>query len=162
MDWDVVFAKASNKDKSYSANGKLNIPIRVTERQMSVGNSGREVFISGTKLKVTSGAAMRYILSPTEAQQVIANSGNKKGNPPDSEFLRKAQSLGKRPLLIIEYVKIKSLCSGSLVPAVDSFFAFSFGFPGSQDAQMEQEFYFTKRAYEESSRRELWNSEMEV
>lgn len=164
--WDIMFTSASDEEEAFSADGRLPIPLRITRRKLSVADSGREVFISGTKLKVTSGSAMRYILSPQESQSVVedfrSNRGRKDVDPPDGVFLRKAQMLGKRPLLIIQYVRMSSLCQGSSTPLVDSFFALSFGFPGSKDAQLEQEFYFTKRAYEESSRFDLWNSEMEV
>ncbi len=139
--------------------------IRHASRKLAVVSSGREVMISGTKLKVTSGGAMRYILTPSDARKVIAEYQSEKGHenrePPDERYLRRAKKEGRRPLLVIQYVKMSEKCKDSADPLVTSFFALSFGFPGSKDDQIEQEFYFTRRAYEESSLQDYLNAETE-
>ena len=139
--------------------------IRHASRKLAVVSSGREVMISGTKLKVTSGGAMRYILTQSDARKVVAEYQSEKGHenrePPDERYLRRAKKEGRRPLLVIQYVKMSEKCKDSADPLVTSFFALSFGFPGSKDDQIEQEFYFTKRAYEESSLQDYLNAETE-
>lgn len=141
------------------------VTIRHSSRKLAVVSSGREVMISGTKLKVTSGGAMRYILTPSDARKVIAEYQSEKGHenrePPDERYLCKAKKEGRRPLLVIQHVKMSEKCKDSADPQTISFFALSFGFPGSKDDQIEQEFYFTKRAYEESSFQDYLNAETE-
>ena len=129
-------------------------------------SAGREIVVSGTKLKVTSGGVMGYILTLDERQKAAARfhsiRGNERREPPDSLYLHEAKILGKRPLLVLQYVTMSSLCEESVgEPAAKEFFAFSFGFPGFKDDQQEEEFYFTRRAYEEVSLQEYFNSETE-
>ena len=108
---------------------------------------------------------MRYILTQSDARKVVAEYQSEKGHenrePPDERYLRRAKKEGRRPLLVIQYVKMSEKCKDSADLLVTSFFALSFGFPGSKDDQIEQEFYFTKRAYEESALQDYLNAETE-
>ena len=163
--WDVAVATATG-DEGFDGAGRLPFPVKKSGRQLSVTSSGREIQISGTKLKVTSGGVMGYILTQSEKQNAIARyhstPKNEQRTPPDSFYLQEAKSLGKKPLLVLQYVKKTSLCKESVgEPVADEFFAFSFGFPGSKDDQKEEEFFFTRRAYEEVSLQEYFNSETE-
>ena len=139
---------------------------RAATRKLAVVSSGREILISGTKLKVTSGGAMRYILTPSEFRSVKAEYQSKMGcekrDPPDECYLQRAKIQGKRPLLIIQYVTMSESPKDSPLPRVTSFYALSFGFPGSKDDQITQEFFFTKRACEESALQEYVTAETEV
>ena len=110
---------------------------------------------------------MGYILKSDERSKAVARfrsiRGNERREPPDSFYLQEAKMLGKRPLLVLQYVTMSSLCEESVgEPVAKDFFALSFGFPGSKDDQVEEEFYFTRRAYEEVSLQEYFNSETEV
>ena len=62
---------------------------------------------------------------------------------------------------MVQYVEMSEPCKGSEMPKTKWFFALSFGFPGSKDDQVEQEYFFTKRAYEESSLLDYLNAEEE-
>ena len=164
-DWDVAVACAEGENV-FDAGGKLPFHIKKSARKLAVTSGGREIIVSGTKLKVTSGGVMGYILTLDERQRAAARfrsvRGNERREPPDSLYLHEAKLLGKRPLLVLQYVTMSSLCEESIgEPAAKEFFAFSFGFPGSKDDQQELEFYFTRRAYEEVSLQEYFNSETE-
>ena len=165
-DWDVAVACADGSD-AFDADGRLPFHVKKSARKLAVTRSGREIVVSGTKLKVTSGGVMGYILTSDERQSAVARfrsiSGNEQREPSDSFYLQEAKSLGKRPLLVLQYVTMSSLCEESVGElAAKEFFAFSFGFPGSKDDQQEEEFYFTRRAYEEVSLQEYFNSETEA
>lgn len=165
-DWDVA-VPYDGGENAFDACGRLPFPVKKSGRKLAVTNSGSEIEVSGTKLKVTSGGVMGYILTLNERQKAVARfrsiRGNEQREPPDSFYLQEAKHLGKRPLLVLQYVTMSSLCEESVVePAAKEFFAFSFGFPGSKDDQREEEFYFTRRAYEEVSLQEYFNSETEV
>lgn len=164
-DWDVAVACAEGEN-AFDAGGKLPFPIKKSSRKLAVTSGGREIIVSGTKLKVTPGGVMGYILTLDERQKAAARfrsmHGNERREPPDSLYLQEAKLLGKRPLLVLQYVTMSSLCKESVVePVAKEFFAFSFGFPGSKDDQQEEEFYFTRRAYEEVSLQDYFNSETE-
>lgn len=165
--WDVAIPVAKAGDAAYAGpeDAPLPLNIRKARRMLAVVSSTREVMISGTKLKVTSGGAMRYILTPADARQVVRAYQSVKGHenrePPDERFLVKAKASGRRPLLVVQYVEMSEPCKGSEMPKTKSFFALSFGFPGSKDDQVEQEYFFTKRAYEESSLQDYLNAEEE-
>ncbi len=164
--WDVAVASTDGKD-GFDGGGKLPFHVKKSARKLAVINSGREIVVSGTKLKVTSGGVMGYILTLDERQKAVARfrsiQGNKNREAPDSLYLQEAKTFGKRPLLVLQYVTMSSLCDESVgEPAVKEFFALSFGFPGSKDDQQEEEFFFTRRAYEEVSLQEYFNSEMEA
>ena len=165
VNWDVAIPVSKEED-CFVVDSELDIRVRKASRKLAVISSGREIMISGTKLKVTSGGAMRYILSPHVARMVIsayrAEAGHANKTPPDQRFLHKAKLEGCRPIVIIQYVNMSEVCKGSERPKATSFFALSFGFPGSKDDQIDQEFYFTKRAYEESELQELISAEQEV
>ena len=164
-DWDVAVACADGGD-GFDANGRLPFPVKKSARKLAVTSAGREIIVSGTKLKVTSGGVMGYILTLEERQKAVvkfrSTHENERREPSDSHYLQEAKLLGKRPLLVLQYVTMSSLCEESVgEPAAKEFFAFSFGFPGSKDDQQEEEFYFTRRAYEELSLQEYFNSETE-
>ena len=163
-DWDVAVACAND---GFDDDGRLPFAVKRSARKLAVTNSGREIVVSGTKLKVTSGGVMGYILKSDERSKAVARfrsiRGNERREPPDSFYLQEAKMLGKRPLLVLQYVTMSSLCEESVgEPVAKDFFALSFGFPGSKDDQVEEEFYFTRRAYEEVSLQEYFNSETEV
>ena len=152
-DWDVAIPVVDGSD-GFTDEGRLPFAVRKSSRKLAVISSGREIMISGTKLKVTSGGVMGYALSPQEREKVISayhkEAGRSNANPPDGRYLQEARRLGKRPLLVLQYITMSSVCSESAGdPAVNEFFALSFGFPGSKDGQEDKEFYFTKKAYDD-------------
>lgn len=164
-DWDVAVVCAE-AESGFDADGRLPFAVKRSARKLAVTSAGREIVVSGTKLKVTSGGVMGYILTVDERQKAIARfraiQGNERRTPSDSFYLQEANELGKRPLLVLQYVTMSSLCEESVgEPAAKEFFAFSFGFPGSTDDQREEEFYFTRRACEEMVLQEYFASEME-
>lgn len=164
-DWDVAVACAEGEN-AFDAKGKLPFSIKKSARKFGVTSGGREIIISGTKLKVTSGGVMGYILTSDERKRAIEKyrsvHGNERREPPDSLYLHEAKCLGKRPLLVLQYVTMSSLCGDSIgEPNAKEFFAFSFGFPGSKNDQQEEAFYFTRRAYEEMVLQEYYDSETE-
>lgn len=174
--WDVMIPIAKSPEEGFSANGQLPLLIRKAHRKLGLTASGNEIMIMDTKLKVTSGGSMRYILTPEEARGVTKDDGKE---PSDKEFLERAHALGRNPLLVIQYVikskpkkkREKEISESARDPisteiicmplAADSFFALSFGFPGAKNKK-EDVFYFTKRAYEEISKYEDFGSEEEV
>jgi hypothetical protein len=162
--WDVALLTTKDSD-GYQIEGLPNIRMRNAKRKFAVVSSGREILISGTKLKVTSGGAMRYILTPDTAKKIKdsyqAMLGNEKKSPPDGWYLREAKDSLCRPLLIIQYVTMNGCTEGSEMPQADSFFALSFGFPGAQEDQAERVYWFSTRAYEEAAYQDFFTNEME-
>lgn len=157
--WDVAIPE----DKRGVKIEGLPFPVRRSVRTLDVGE--KEIMISGTKLKVTPGGVMRYALTEEEARKVIRiyreGKGDPEANPSDKVFLAAAKRLGHNPLLVLQYVAKGDLTEASREPEAEAFFALSFGFPGSDDDQAEEVFYFSKRAYEEALLQDSFTGETE-
>lgn len=108
---------------------------------------------------------MRYALTEEGARKVIRiyreGKGDPEANPSDKVFLAAAKRLGHNPLLVLQYVAKGDLTEASREPEAEAFFALSFGFPGSDDDQAEEVFYFSKRAYEEALLQDSFTGETE-
>ena len=149
--WDLAIRTATSGD-FFDAEGRLPFKIRVAKRKLRVSDNGQIVQISGTKLKVTSGGAMELILSAKDASKVKngITSGTGDGetkSPRDADYLAVAEQQNKRPLLILQYTALNEL-AGDIEPNIKSFFAMSFGFPGTLGNGKTVEMILSKRAQE--------------
>lgn len=151
---DIVIQTASAGDDNSIDIGSQGHPfvIKKLRRQLSLNSDQSIIQINGTKLKVTSGGVMKYILSSEKAQD-NADAYRKKWNKsaPDSLYLSLAgNSAHPIPLLVLQFVSLsKELSTGDL--ASKEFFAMSIGFPGTKDMSQNnaETFYLTKKAYNE-------------
>lgn len=150
---DIAIQTSNAQDETSKDIGSQGKPfvIRKLHRQLSLNSDQNIIQINGTKLKVTSGGVMKYILSSHDAQEE-AEAYKKKWNKsaPDSLYLGLAGDTHPTPLLVLQSVSLsKDLPSSNL--SSKEFFAMSIGFPGIKDSSQNnaETFYLTKKAYNE-------------
>ncbi len=119
--------------------GSPNNPdaIRESKRVIKLDTDNEVIQISGTKLKVSSGGSMKYILHPTECEGLPSTK--------DEIFLKKAGELHRNPILMIHKIKAKDQVQGVVA---DEFYAVSIGFPGDRNNNETGEYILSKAAYE--------------
>ena len=150
---DVVIQIPSKNEPSIKDFGTKEQPlkIRILKRQLSLNSDKHIIQINGTKLKVTSGGVMKYILTEHEAKQYSDMYTKQYGKTaPDSYYLKCAEDTHPYPLIVLQYVSLSDKTKSSDLVA-DEFFAMSIGFPGKKDDELEsvETFYLTKTAYSE-------------